>query len=634
MAYLKNNFAAAEMLWDNVEQTQARVSDINLLLKRVPRVARLHLKGLDSKSIVEVFNRMLFYYRHEIGWVSRSTIDRRGKFKKASNINTHLRLVFGAQQISQETKKPLAECLVQCAHNDDGSRHVMFGNNIMIGHLMVLNDADARMSPAVIYKTVPEFLNDNFLGFTQHTTKTLDDQRNETYYLRMLQVYTDFLYQGHFLLSSIMGCHPPLVGHSVFLRSDALRQVGRIRTLRSAQKWLKNIGLPFLGVDQIGFRAVTDTSRTEYWSECHVSEDFELMIHLYNLGYKGRYVAFKDCEFQEGVTRTFDEEAGRHRKFALGAHELMFNPFQDIFSRGLYSSLFKTFIRCDIPSYYKIYLTAYLQSYMSGGVWYLVFTIATILRLAGGTGTGTLYAFSPVAVLVLVVFIYYVIGYTCFLLSLCRMRMNNSDVFFPEYRKHGCFYIIYKMLRYCMSFQFWFYTCMGNYFFLGGMDHMLARPNICGATNKDSIDISMCSALWDIWVFNWGSYLIALYQAGLAFCVLLHDIGWDITFKTFPGIGAWLYAGPAIYLSVMEWVVPTLMNPYVCPCTRPKAPKKEKGRRTQKSKDIPPRRSADMAKPPPRPHSTRKPTASNTQTNGYHSRPKTKSPPTSNRMSI
>lgn len=144
------------MLWDNVEQTQARVTDINVLLKRVPRVARLHLKGLDSKSIVEVFNRMLFYYRHNIGWVARSTIDRRGKFKKASNLNTHLRLVFGAQQMSEETKKPFPECLVRVAYNDDGSRNVMFGGNVQIGTLIVINDADARMSPQVIVKTVPE----------------------------------------------------------------------------------------------------------------------------------------------------------------------------------------------------------------------------------------------------------------------------------------------------------------------------------------------------------------------------------------------------------------------------------------------------------------------------------------------
>jgi hypothetical protein len=73
-----------------------------------------------------------------------------------------------------------------------------------------------------------------------------------------------------------------------------------------------------LSVDQVGLNNLQDHGSTEYWSECHVSEDFELMIHLYNLGFNGRYVAYPNCEFEEGITRTFDEEAGRHRKFALG----------------------------------------------------------------------------------------------------------------------------------------------------------------------------------------------------------------------------------------------------------------------------------------------------------------------------
>ena len=78
----------------------------------------------------------------------------------------------------------------------------------------------------------------------------MDDQRGESYYINMLATYTDALYQGHFLLSSILGCHPPLVGHSIFLRSDAIKQCGRIRTLRKTQRWLNNIGLPFLSIDQ------------------------------------------------------------------------------------------------------------------------------------------------------------------------------------------------------------------------------------------------------------------------------------------------------------------------------------------------------------------------------------------------
>merc|ERR1712232_376519 len=164
------------------------------------------------------------------------------------------------------------------------------------------------------------------------------------------------------------GVPPPLVGHSCFIRTDAIRQCGRMRTLRTAQSWLNNLGLSFVGANSIRYDRLQCPVICEYWSESHVSEDFELMIQLYNLGYMGRYIAFPDCEFQEGVTRTFDEEATRHRKFSLGAHELMFNPWKDLLGHGIFTDLFRNFLTCDLPSYYKIYLAAYLQSYVAGGI--------------------------------------------------------------------------------------------------------------------------------------------------------------------------------------------------------------------------------------------------------------------------
>jgi hypothetical protein len=248
----------------------------------------------------------------------------------------------------------------------------------------------------------------------------MDDQRGESYYINMLATYTDALYQGHFLLSSILGCHPPLVGHSIFLRSDAIQQCGRLRTLRKTQRWLENIGLPFLSVDQVGSSNLQSASATEYWSESHVSEDFELMIHLYNLGFDGRYIAYPGCEFQEGITRTFDEEAGRHRKFALGAHELMFHPINSWVGQGVFSPLFKTFLTCDIPSYYKIFLTAYLFSYTSGGAYIMVFTVASIARILDEFGEITyIYAFNSAGVLALSMTVRLVVVHPVWLRFLC-----------------------------------------------------------------------------------------------------------------------------------------------------------------------------------------------------------------------
>jgi hypothetical protein len=449
----------------------------------------------------------------------------------------------------------------------------MFGGDVSIGELQLINDADARMSESVIIKTVPEFLNDKHLGFTQHATKTLDDQRRESYYINMLSSYTDALYMGHFLLSSILGCHPPLVGHSIILRSEAIKSCGRIRTLRKAQRWLNNIGLPFLSVDQIGSYNLQDNGSSEYWSECHVSEDFELMIHLYNIGYNGRYIAYPGCEFQEGVTRCFDEEAGRHRKFALGAHELIFNPFQEMLGHGLFTPLFRTFLTCDIPSYYKIFLTAYLFSYTAGGTYLIVFVIAAIARiLDSGGDINSLYAFSPAGIIVLNVVVYYLVGYTCFLIALIRMHWINKDLFFPEYRNRGKLYLIWKKTRFALLFQMLFYSAMGNYFFLGSMDHLMSRPNICGATNKDSITVSRLSAFWETAKFNSGSWTISFVVLLLAYATVLQEYDWDVTHM--PEWSEWnepgstlfdslLFAVPAAFFAIMTYIVPIILNPYI-----------------------------------------------------------------------
>ena len=306
------------------------------------------------------------------------------------------------------------------------------------------------------------------------------------------------------------------------------------------------------------------------------------------------------------VTRTFDEEAGRHRKFALGGHELMFNPFQDWFGHGILTPIFKTFLTCDIPSYYKIFLTSYLLSYTSGGIYIIVFTVAAIVRLIGTEESGltSLYAFSPASILILNIVVYYVIGYTCFIIATCRMHWNNKDLFFPQYRNRGIIYLIWKELRYCMTFQIMFYTVMGNYFFLGGVDHLMSRTRICGATNKDPLKVSCFTALADICAFNSGSWTIALLLAILAMATLWRALEFtddltvledafsdpfspttvpassELTSPTTlqPIFGALLFTAPTVLMSICAVCIPIIMNPYVWGCykrSKPKPNKKE-----------------------------------------------------------
>ena len=159
--------------------------------------------------------------------------------------------------------------------------------------------------------------------------------------------------------------------------------------------------------------------------------------------------------------------------------------------------------------------------------------------------------------------VYYVIGYTTFLIAMVRMHMTNKKLLFPEYRDRSAFYLVYKMIRYCMFFQLLFYSVMGNYFFLGGWDHMLSKPGIVSATNKDSITITRGTALKDVIWFNSGSWLIAFYILCLSYATVVQTEDWDYNAVPQDLIYALLFAGPAAFMAVMAFIVPIILNPYV-----------------------------------------------------------------------
>jgi hypothetical protein len=157
------------------------------------------------------------------------------------------------------------------------------------------------------------------------------------------------------------------------------------------------------------------------------------------------------------------------------------------------------------------------------------------------------------------------------------MRIINKDLFFPQYRKRGILYLIWKELRYCMTFQILFYTVMGNYFFLGGVDHLMSRSRICGATNKDPVSMNCFTALYEIFKFNSGSWAISCFLAILALATVWKDLDYTIDpeelISTLPSISSLLFAGPTVLMSIFALVIPIIMNPYVWGCYRRVKPK-------------------------------------------------------------
>jgi hypothetical protein len=136
-----------------------------------------------------------------------------------------------------------------------------------------------------------------------------------------------------------------------------------------------------------------------------------------------------------------------------------------------------------------------------------------------------------------------------------------------------------------MFFQLLFYSVMGNYFFLGSMDHLMSRSGIVSATNKDSINIGRCTALWDVICFNSGSWFIAFYLLSLAYVTVLETEDWDYT--AMPEIPddllySLMFAGPAALMAAFAFFVPLILNPYVIgwpfhpSCCRKRVDQKEK----------------------------------------------------------
>lgn len=127
----------------------------------------------------------------------------------------------------------------------------------------------------------------------------------------------------------------PFVGHNAFLRWQAVQSVGRH--------------------EENGYIA--------FWSESHVSEDFDIALRLQIAGNIVRLAAYHDDEFKEGVSLTIYDELARWEKYAYGCNELVFHPVHTWLWRGPFTPLFRTFLWSSLPLSSKITILGYISSY-------------------------------------------------------------------------------------------------------------------------------------------------------------------------------------------------------------------------------------------------------------------------------
>jgi hypothetical protein len=120
-----------------------------------------------------------------------------------------------------------------------------------------------------------------------------------TYFENGITFFTNLIYTAiRYAVSS--GDVAPFVGHNAILRWSAIQQVSFF--------------------DEDGYE--------KFWSESHVSEDFDMSLRLQVNGYIIRLAAWAGEGFKEGVSLTVYDELARWEKYAYGCNELLFHPIR------------------------------------------------------------------------------------------------------------------------------------------------------------------------------------------------------------------------------------------------------------------------------------------------------------------
>lgn len=139
-----------------------------------------------------------------------------------------------------------------------------------------------------------------------------------------------------------LGDIPPFVGHNAILRWSALQ-------------------------DAASYICEHDQCE-KFWSESHVSEDFDMALRLQTSGYQLRFGAYTGDGFKEGVSLTVYDELMRWEKYAYGVNELLFHPFRKWPYKGPFTPLFHQFVWSNIPFYKKCTIMAYITTYYAIGL--------------------------------------------------------------------------------------------------------------------------------------------------------------------------------------------------------------------------------------------------------------------------
>ncbi|EHA57004.1 hypothetical protein MGG_06886 [Pyricularia oryzae 70-15] len=291
---------------------------------------------------------------------------RRGKFKKASNMNHALHIsncvdkklasvdrsqeIWGWASENVAYNRCLAETLAEDPHGTWAS------GNIRMGDYILVVDSDTRVPTDFLLDGVTEMDQSPDVAILQYTSGVL--QLTDSYFENGIAWFANLIYSAiTFAVASGDCC--PFVGHNALVRWSAIQ-------------------------DSAAYHDEAD-GREKYWSESHVSEDFDMAMRLQMAGWTLRYVAYTGTipaaaehdpaakSFAEGLSLTVYDELARWEKYAYGCSELLFNPLRRWPTKGPFTRRFVSFVLSpNIRLPVKITVISYMGTYYAVAVAWII----------------------------------------------------------------------------------------------------------------------------------------------------------------------------------------------------------------------------------------------------------------------
>ncbi|CZR60536.1 uncharacterized protein PAC_10432 [Phialocephala subalpina] len=371
--------------------------------------------GMQLVSGEEAQARRDFYEEHNIGWVARPKHNpkpgdgekgfvRRGKFKKASNMNyalmvnnkveEKLLLVERHANWTQEDEYvAYDQCLAQVLTEEEG--RAWAEGNIRVGDYILLIDSDTRVPVDCLLDAASEMEQSPQVGILQYSSGVM--QVTDSFFENGITFFTNLIYTA-ICYTVANGDVSPFVGHNAILRWAALQEVSY--------------------EDEDGYE--------KFWSESHVSEDFDMSLRLQVAGYIIRLGSYTGDGFKEGVSLTVYDELNRWEKYAYGCNELLFHPFRFWVTRGPFTPLFRKFLTSNIRFTSKITILAYIGTYYAiGAAWIL--TLANYFLIGWFNGYLDHYYLDSFKVYFSLIIVFSALGNIS--LAVLRYRLSQRSLF-------------------------------------------------------------------------------------------------------------------------------------------------------------------------------------------------------------